>query len=112
MISFGGFARTFQVKPDLDKLRDRGISLGEFAEALEKGSSNAGGGYVERGQQQFLIRGVGLMRSPADIGNVVVAQRGARRSWCATWPASPIPACHGRAWSARTTTTMRCSAWC
>ncbi|WP_251268055.1 efflux RND transporter permease subunit, partial [Enterobacter hormaechei] len=75
VISFGGFARTFQVKPDLDKLRDRGISLGEFAEALEKGSSNAGGGYVERGQQQFLIRGVGLMRSPADIGNVVVAQR-------------------------------------
>ena len=93
VISFGGFARTFQVKPDLDKLRDRGISLGEFAEALEKGSSNAGGGYVERGQQQFLIRGVGLMRSPADIGNVVVAQRGARRSWCATWPASPTPAC-------------------
>lgn len=76
VISFGGFARTFQVKPDLDKLRDRGISLGEFAEALEKGSSNAGGGYVERGQQQFLIRGVGMMRSPADIGNVVVAQRG------------------------------------
>ena len=75
VISFGGFARTFQVKPDLDKLRDRGISLAEFAEALEKGSSNAGGGYVERGQQQFLIRGVGLMRSPADIGNVVVAQR-------------------------------------
>ncbi len=27
VISFGGFARTFQVKPDLDKLRDRGISL-------------------------------------------------------------------------------------
>lgn len=76
VVSFGGFARTFQVKPDLDKLRDRGISLGEFAEALEKGSSNAGGGYVERGQQQFLIRGVGLMRTPADIGNVVVAQRG------------------------------------
>ncbi|WP_163086696.1 efflux RND transporter permease subunit, partial [Acinetobacter baumannii] len=49
---------------------------GEFAEALEKGSSNAGGGYVERGQQQFLIRGVGMMRSPADIGNVVGAQRG------------------------------------
>ncbi|WP_313144631.1 CusA/CzcA family heavy metal efflux RND transporter [Stenotrophomonas sp.] len=76
VISFGGYARTFQVKPDLDKLRDRGISLGEFSEALEKGSSNAGGGYVERGQQQFLIRGVGLMHSPADIGSVVVAQKG------------------------------------
>ncbi len=76
VVSFGGFVRTFQVKPDLDKLRDRGVSLAEFAEALENGSSNAGGGYVERGQQQFLIRGVGLMRSPQDIGNVVVAQHG------------------------------------
>lgn len=76
VVSFGGYVRTFQVKPDLDKLRDRGISLAEFSEALEKGSANAGGGYVERGQQQFLVRGVGLMRSPADIGSVVVAEHG------------------------------------
>ena len=75
VVSFGGFARTFQVEPDLGRLRDRGISLEAFAEALERGSANAGGGYVERGQQQYLIRGVGLMRSPADIGTVVVAER-------------------------------------
>jgi cobalt-zinc-cadmium resistance protein CzcA len=73
VISFGGYARTWRVEPDLDKLRDRGVSLEDFATALEKGSANAGGGYVEHGQQQYLIRGVGLMRSAADIGKVVVS---------------------------------------
>ncbi|HKA02606.1 MAG TPA: CusA/CzcA family heavy metal efflux RND transporter, partial [Candidatus Solibacter sp.] len=36
---------------------------------------NAGGGYMEQGPQQFLIRGVGLLRSASDIGNIVVAER-------------------------------------
>ena len=36
---------------------------------------NAGGGYIEQGEQQFIIRGVGLLRSMDDIRNVVVAER-------------------------------------
>ncbi|WP_305805309.1 CusA/CzcA family heavy metal efflux RND transporter [Stenotrophomonas sp. YIM B06876] len=75
VVSFGGYLRTFQVQPDLDRLRDRGVSLEEFAQALEEGSGNAGGGYVEKGQQQYLIRGIGLMQSSEDIGRIVVAQR-------------------------------------
>ncbi|WP_440223235.1 efflux RND transporter permease subunit [Dokdonella sp. MW10] len=75
VVSFGGHLRTWQVEPDLDKLRDRGVSLDMFADALERGSANAGGGYVEQGQQQYLIRGVGLMRSADDIGKVVVDVR-------------------------------------
>ena len=42
---------------------------------LRSGSSNAGGGYVEEGRQQFLIRGIGLLRSPDEILDVVVAER-------------------------------------
>ena len=75
VIGFGGWLRTFQVQPDLGRLRDRGVSLEEFATALEEGSSNAGGGYVEKGQQQYLIRGVGLLKAPEDIGRIVVAER-------------------------------------
>src|SRR5262249_41723663 len=45
--------------------------------ALGRGNANAGGSYTEQGAQQFLIRGLGLLRSPDDIGNVVVtAQNG------------------------------------
>ncbi|MDR2871750.1 MAG: CusA/CzcA family heavy metal efflux RND transporter [Xanthomonadaceae bacterium] len=72
VISFGGYMRAFQVEPDLGKLRDHGISLEQFAEALERGSSNAGGGYIEQGQQQYLIRGMGMIKSPDDLEQIVV----------------------------------------
>uniref|UniRef100_UPI0026030828 efflux RND transporter permease subunit n=1 Tax=Dokdonella sp. TaxID=2291710 RepID=UPI0026030828 len=75
VISFGGYIKSYEVQPDLAKLRDRGVTLNDLAEALEKGSANAGGGYVEHGQQQYLIRGIGLMHSADDIGKVVVAER-------------------------------------
>ena len=76
VVSFGGWLRTFQVAPDLDRLRGAGIGLDDFVRALEEGSANAGGGYVEVGQQQYLVRGVGLMQDPEEIGAVVVAERG------------------------------------
>jgi cobalt-zinc-cadmium resistance protein CzcA len=76
VISFGGNIKSYEVQPDLSKLRDRGVTLGDLSDALEKGSANAGGGYVEHGQQQYLIRGIGLMHSIGDIGKVVVAEHG------------------------------------
>src|SRR5262249_57156850 len=47
--------------------------LQQLYTALGRGNANAGGSYTERGAQQFLIRGLGLLRSPEDIGTVVVA---------------------------------------
>ena len=44
--------------------------------ALGRGNANAGGSYLEQGEQQYLIRGIGLLRSPDDIGNIVVAEHG------------------------------------
>lgn len=76
VVSFGGHLRAVLVEPDLALLRDRGVGLREFVDALEAGSANAGGGYVEHGEQQYLVRGVGLMQSAEDIGRVVVAERG------------------------------------
>jgi cobalt-zinc-cadmium resistance protein CzcA len=50
--------------------------LQQLFTALSRGSSNVGGGYVEKGEQQYLIRGIGLLKSADDIGNIVVTQRG------------------------------------
>ena len=61
VISFGGLIRTYEVQPDLLKMRDYKISIGQLSESLGKSNSNAGGGYVEQGGQQFLIRGIGLI---------------------------------------------------
>jgi cobalt-zinc-cadmium resistance protein CzcA len=75
IVSFGGFIKQYEVNPDLAKLKYYKVSLQQLFSALERGSSNAGGGYVEQGRQQFLIRGIGLVRSPEEVLDIVVAER-------------------------------------
>jgi len=75
IVSFGGLIKQYEVNPDLAKLKYYKVSLQQLFSALERGSSNAGGGYVEQGQQQFLIRGIGLLRSAEEILDIVVAER-------------------------------------
>jgi cobalt-zinc-cadmium resistance protein CzcA len=53
-----------------------GVTLQQLFTALDRGSANAGGGYIEKGEQQYLIRGIGMLKSSDDVGNVVVATRG------------------------------------
>ena len=74
VVSFGGLIKQYEVQPDLARMKDYKVTLQQLSDALSKGNANAGGGYVEQGRQQFLIRGVGLLRSAEDIENVVVAE--------------------------------------
>lgn len=75
VVSRGGYIKQYQVSPDLTRMRSRGVTLQQIFAALERGNMNAGGGYIEQGEQQFIIRGVGLLRSKEDIGHVVVAEK-------------------------------------
>lgn len=74
VVSFGGPIRQYEVRPNLAKLRDYKIPLGDLFTALQRANANAGGGSVAQGRQQYLIRSLGLLRSSADIGQVVVAE--------------------------------------
>ena len=76
VVTYGGFVKQYQVEPDLAKMKAYGVTLQQLFAALDRGSANAGGGYVEKGEQQYLIRGIGLLKSADDIGNIVVTQRG------------------------------------
>src|SRR6266700_4912334 len=76
VVTYGGFIKQYQVEPDLAKMKAYGVTLQQLFTALDRGSANAGGGYVEKGEQQYLIRGIGLLKSADDIGNIVVTQRG------------------------------------
>ncbi len=77
VVAMGGFIKQYEVQPDLEKLRAHRLTLQNLLDALGRGSSNAGGSYVAQGLQQFAIRGIGLLRSPEEIGQVVVATRNA-----------------------------------
>ncbi len=63
ILSFGGEVRQYQVQVDPKKLLAYDISVNDISAAIEAGNRNAGGWYMERGQEQLVIRGVGWLRS-------------------------------------------------
>jgi len=73
--SFGGFVRQFHVIADPGALRRYNLALEELAAAVAENNGVAGGAFVERGGEQFVVRGDGWVRSIDDLGETVVAYR-------------------------------------
>ncbi len=70
--SFGGITREYQVRIDPDKLVAYGLSIGQVEQQLANNNTNAGGSFIEQGQQQVNVREVGLFRSVHDIEETVL----------------------------------------
>ena len=73
--TWGGFLKQYEVAIRTDRLKAMNITTATVFEALEKNNSIAGGGYIEKTNQSYFIRGEGLMASIADIENTVVTNR-------------------------------------
>jgi heavy metal efflux system protein len=65
--SFGGMTREYQVRVDPNKLIAFGLSIGQVEQQLANNNINAGGSFIEQGQQQVNVREVGLYRNVRDI---------------------------------------------
>lgn len=74
VVTMGGSIKQYEVNPDLQRLRDRKLTLAQLFAALQRANGNAGGGAIAQGRQQFLVRSLGSFRSSADIERVVVAE--------------------------------------
>jgi len=74
VLSFGGEVRQYQVQLDPQRLLAYSLNGDDVAEAIEANNRNAGGWYMNRGEEQLVIRGVGWVRSGEnglrDIGNI------------------------------------------
>ncbi len=74
VLSFGGEVRQYQVQLEPQRLLAYGLSSDDVSEAIEANNRNAGGWYMDRGEEQLVIRGVGWLRSGEeglrDIGNI------------------------------------------
>jgi len=68
----GGPTKQYQVRIDPIRLQAHGIALKQVFDALSNGNRNAGGAYVERGDQTLIVRGLGLIEHPEDIAGIVV----------------------------------------
>ncbi len=75
VVPFGGLVKQYQIEIDPLALEKYKISLAELAEAVSASNQNAGGALLSNGQQSLAIRGVGLLRSIADIENSVVSEK-------------------------------------
>ena len=69
---FGGPTREYQVQLDPGRLVSYGLSLAQVEQALISNNINAGGGFIERGEQALNVRAVGLMQTTDDIAATVV----------------------------------------
>ena len=70
---FGGAIREYQVHVHPDLLRKYNLSLEQVATALQANSSNTGGGLLKRGDEDLVVRAIGLFQTIADVGRVPVA---------------------------------------
>ena len=70
--SHGGFAKSYEVQVDPDRMSSHGISLAEVLEALQRNNSSTGGGYIVKNGEQRFIRGESLLQSIDDIEKVIV----------------------------------------
>ena len=72
--NFGGFTTLYQLELDPMQLQRLGVGLNDVVNAINNNSSNAGGSRISRGEQAYVIRGIGMVRTLSDIGNIVVTQ--------------------------------------
>jgi heavy metal efflux system protein len=70
---FGGMVKQYQIEVDPLALEKYNLSIAQVAKAVGANNKNAGGALLDNRQQSMVVRGVGLIRSVDDIGNVVLS---------------------------------------
>jgi heavy metal efflux system protein len=73
--SFGGLVKEYQVIVKPERLTSFHISLQEIFDALAKNNANASGNFIEHESEQYIVRGLGLVKDVGDIENIIVVTR-------------------------------------
>jgi len=74
--TWGGYLKTYEVAVNPERLRAMDVSIFDVFTALKKNNSVAGGGYIEKINESYFIRGEGLVTSVEDIEDIVVTNKG------------------------------------
>ncbi len=76
IVPFGGLVKQFQIEIDPMALVKYKLRVQDVAERVKANNQNAGGSLLNSGEEALMVRGIGLLRSPDDIGNVVLTAVG------------------------------------
>jgi Cu(I)/Ag(I) efflux system membrane protein CusA/SilA len=74
--SIGGFVRQYQIEVSSVKMRALGVSLDDVMRAVGESNLNVGGKVIEENGLEFVVRGLGLVKSTADLETTVLTERG------------------------------------
>lgn len=72
VVSFGGKTKTYQINVDPMKMSNLNITSLDVFEAVTKSNINIGGDIIERNDQAYVVRGVGLLNDMNEIKNIIV----------------------------------------
>ena len=78
VIPLGGEVRQYRVTPDLAQMRALGVTLDDITETVGEFGENAGGGFVDQNDREYLLRAVGRTTKLADLQELSVATRNGR----------------------------------
>jgi len=70
--SLGGFVKQYQVRVDPNKLAAYNIPLSKVKEAITKSNQDTGGRLLEMAETEYMVRGLGYLKSVSDVENIVV----------------------------------------
>lgn len=74
--SIGGFVRQYQIEVSALKLKQFDLMLGDIIAAVSQSNLNVGGKTVEENGAEFIVRGIGLITSVADLEKIPLVTRG------------------------------------
>jgi cobalt-zinc-cadmium resistance protein CzcA len=74
--SFGGYFKQYQAIVSPEKLLQHRVTVEDVFSAIGNNNENVGGNLLERGADQFIVRGVGLIKDVNDIENIVLKSTG------------------------------------
>lgn len=74
--SFGGEEKMYEIKVNPSELLNYNLSPLEVYEAVSRSNINVGGDIIEKGDQAFVVRGIGLLESVHDIENILIKVKG------------------------------------
>ena len=72
LVSFGGKVKTYEIQANPEKLATLGISALDLYTAVNKSNVNIGGDIINKNNQAYVVRGIGLLNNINEIKNVVV----------------------------------------
>jgi len=74
--NFGGYTKEYELELDPTRLTRYGVAVDDIVTAINSNTAIAAGGRVTRGEQSYVVRGVGRVTSLDDIGAIMVTQHG------------------------------------